>query len=158
MFPTQKHLLMQRLNQAWNGIDHLTWDYMSQFHMNPPLKEEYMCRSPEVQASYEYHKQSLKSQNISIKEYLLSTHFDDPLLVARGWNIVPNKFPILLCPDIQHLLIWIHPDAIMSDDDIISAIDGWMREHNYIKYIYYRNMPAMRSVPVLDHFQIYVQT
>jgi hypothetical protein len=147
---------MQELYYTWNGIDPINWNYISQFHLNPPLKYEYMCRSAETQEEYEKHKKYLSLSNISIKDYILSKYFTTFHIIQQGWTIVCNNFPLNLESDVMQLLLWIHPNKLFSETDVITIINAWMCDHEYKEYIFYKNIPALRSVPALEHYHIFV--
>ena len=135
----------------------ISWDYIKQFHLNPPLKEECVYRSLETQLAYEQHRQTLATQGITIKDYIISKYFKCPKSIERGWNIVPNNFPLHLSPDIQHLVIWMSPQKQFSDTNIVDIIEKYMAEKQHHEYIYYRNIPERRSIPTIDHMQIFVR-
>lgn len=130
----------------------MEWDYIKQFHLNPPPTAVYLPRNKEVEVRYQQHKKEFKS----IKDYILNTHFDSNS-IDQGWVIVDNEFPYDCQSNIRHFLIWIYPGKELSDQQIIGIIQEYMNNNGHSEYAYFRNVPAIRSVLEIDHFHIFVK-
>jgi hypothetical protein len=135
----------------------MDWDYVKQFHLNPPPTADYLPRNKNSELKYEEHKKQIQSKNITIKDYILITHFNNPLSVQKGWVIVDNSFPYNLKPNIRHLLIWIYPGKEFSNEQIIQIIENYMKENKHTHYVYFRHNVNIQSVPEINHYHIFIK-
>jgi hypothetical protein len=70
------------------------------------------------------------------------------------WVLTENEFPYDLTPDIKHMILWIHPDTLMmNDDDVESILESL---EGYKGYCFFRNKPNVRSVMSIDHYQVFL--
>lgn len=129
--------------------DAYSWDFIKQFHNNPPSIN--IKRKKEIEEKYVLHKKKLKDKNINIEDYL------DNLLFKNNFKyiITKNDFPYNLENNIEHKLLWINPNYInLFNDKLINEIIN-MRMRGKT-YVYFENIDNNKSIKSIRHYHIFV--
>ena len=129
--------------------DAYSWDFIKQFHNNPPSIN--IKRKKEIEEKYVLHKKKLKDKNINIEDYL------DNLLFKNNFKyiITKNDFPYNLENNIEHKLLWINPNYInLFNDKLINEIIN-MRMRGKT-YVYFENIDNNKSIKSIRHYHIFI--
>ena len=133
----------------------MEWKDVQKFHLNPHLVA--LPRIKEIDEEYELQKKRLKNLNKSLHDHILSVYFSDPEILKHGWVIAINRFPYNLAKDLQHLVLWIHPERKFSDNDINGIVDDFMKKKGIKDYIFFCNLPNVKSINTIVHYQIIIK-
>tara|TARA_Y100000022_G_C13201017_1_gene352725 strand:- start:319 stop:687 length:369 start_codon:yes stop_codon:yes gene_type:complete len=114
----------------------MDYNYISQFHKNPPKIRLYRHKDVDE----EYKKFLLKHPDHNIN--LAKTLFKD----NNTWIITPNKFPYHFIDNTEHLIIWFKGDVNYN------LIDFLFREE---EIIYFENLSSNKSIPNIRHVHIF---
>lgn len=117
-------------------------------HINNNDLEEFVIRSPQVQAKYDRYKLELKKRRLSPGKVLRRSFFSDGQLV----HLADNQFPYDLTPNIKHMVLWINPSLTITSSGIKSLLESLLD----VPYIHTKNKPKYQSVPDLEHYHVFV--
>ena len=117
----------------------LTWDYLKQYN-----HEHKLYRTPEVECIYTEHVKSLNGQ---VHEYIMNN-----IIKSNKYIIVDNTFPYDLEENIEHNLLWVNPETVLSESDVEDIIN-----EVYSDNIYFRNIPKNQSVKGIVHYHIFTK-
>lgn len=127
------------------------WNYIQRFHLNPPKINEVPLRCPDILQSYNQYicnKQSLEQE-------LVDSIFNTPEKIIQGWQILRNNYPYFLEENIDHLVLWIHPDKSLQQEEIEKIVNNFL-SGKYVRWIYYQNLPEVRSVKI-THYHVFAE-
>lgn len=73
----------------------------------------------------------------------------------RDWILKKNMFPYDLEKNIQHYVLWIHPNITLSEELVekILTIEGM--KMGYEEMVYFENEKRHQSVPTIPHIQVF---
>lgn len=128
------------------------WNYVRQFHLNPPTKHKYLPRTPEMNQKYDFYKQSIAN----LGDFLLHRIFNTSEKINLGWQILPNNFPCFLEENIDHLVLWIHPSKNYTLSELGEILQKFLCSQ-YKEWIFYQNLPHVRSVPQITHYHVFAR-
>jgi len=136
----------------------MNWEYIKQFHLNPPQRREQMPRTSEIDQAYDHHKEEILENGETIGQFILKTIFDTPEKAKQGWQLTLNNYPCNLTEDIDHLLLWIHPSQVLTEREAKDIIEKLLSYRDkYTEWIYYQNLPNVRSIQGVDHYHIFAR-
>lgn len=141
----------------------LTWDYLKQYHINPP--QITFPRTKQVIDAYNNHKSYILDNYNSVSEYITQKYFSNENFKYM-YKIVDNDFPYKLDSGIKHLVCWFNPFLfpynINSLNDLESYIKIIIKQYNKFlvlgtNCIYFENNISARSVPHIRHIHIFIK-
>ena len=113
----------------------------------PKINRISYFRKPEIETKYQNHLKNLKSQSITIDDYILKNVLKDNLFVITK-NIFP--YDIDYC---EHYLIWINTNFNFSYE----AIYNYIKIHFFDKdFFYFENDEKNKSILFVKHYHIFV--
>ena len=131
--------------------ENITWEQLEKYNLigpDVPLK-----RKKEVSEAYNKYMSLLEENGMSINKYVIGVWFSDPNY-EKKFIITKNQFPYNLEDNIIHLLVWINPLDIPSQDEILEYI-----ESKKIPFVIFKNPPiAYRSsITMAIHYHLFIK-
>jgi len=134
-------------------------------------------RSKKQQEEYDTFYNKLKTEWLSVADFLLATKFDYPVFESLDINglmkkqvhrtttnvetqqekrlvCALNDFPYYFDDGIQHFILWKLGGIITEQEAIDAAMKLRTENPNYIDHVIYINPPHLKSIPEIEHAHI----
>ena len=127
----------------------MEWEQIYQFHLNPPTNRDILKRSPHTEKLYEkYLEKNLSNDDI------LNCVFNTSERISQGYRLIPNNFPYDVAHNIRHLVLWIHPDAPFTENNILEILGKKLK---YTNWFCYQSIDILRSISNIPHYHVFVK-
>lgn len=130
----------------------MQWEEVKTFHLCGPSTFGQFIRTEEDQLEYDLFKDTLTKNGLSLKTSIEDRYFKTN---QNSYVIVPNQFPYVLEPNLEHLILWVAPNQTLNLETIETAISEFMRENSFSEWIYFQNKPQLQSVRDVEHWHIF---
>jgi hypothetical protein len=122
----------------------VTWDELKTYDRNPPTG--ILERESSMKEKYDQHRKNVKDINSYLMDNLFANNTKKILFTM-------NDFPYWVTDDINHLVCWVRPGNEYSIDEVSEILTSV-----YTDFVIFENLPANKSVKLIQHFQIFVKS
>ena len=128
----------------------VTLEFLEKWDFSIGLPKE--VRTKETIEKYNKFKEKIKTENISIGEFIKNKYLTDKL-----YSFNPNTFPYIIENNMLHYVLWISPlfKKKINDKIICKLIMDKMRELGYNEYFCFENHITSKSVLDILHYQVF---
>jgi hypothetical protein len=128
----------------------VTFDFLEKWNFSIELPGE--VRTKETIEKYNKFKEKIKSENISIGEFIKNKYLTDKLY---SFNL--NTYPYNIENNMQHYVLWISPlfKKKINDKMICKLITDKMEELGYNEYFCFENHIKAKSILEILHYQVF---
>lgn len=128
----------------------VTLEFLENWDFSIELPGE--VRTKETIEKYNKFKEKIKSENISIGEFIKEKYLCDRLY---SFNL--NTYPYNIENNMQHYVLWISPlfKNKINDKIICKLITDKMEELGYNEYFCFENHIKAKSVLEILHYQVF---
>ena len=125
----------------------LNWTELTQ--LNETVVDRVIRRLPAVDRAYELHRERLRADGIAVESYIRDT-----VMGGRPTALTENNFPYMVPADVRHMVYWMAAGAETSMADVRRRVAA---ELSAADVVVFANSAGRRSVPGIEHYQVFVR-
>lgn len=132
-----------------------SWNKLIKFHRNPPKRPDIFARNKDMELLYQKHRETVGNMDDYISNKFFAGDNSSILMITM------NDFPYDLESNILHMVAWVNPNNLKNLEHkrrpfLLGKLVHELLWHNIHHYVFWENIPKIKSVHGIKHFQLFL--